>query len=183
MDVPTAIDPNVIGTRIYGLFHHTLLQTGPSGELEPVLTTSYDNDGLNWRFSLREGVIFHDGSMMTADDVVYSFGRLLDPANEASNFGQDLQRCVSGIEATGPMEVTITTHNLDPLLPLRVASYWASIVPAEATKAMAEAVRMSTPLGAGPYKIVEFVSCDRMVLESHDEYWGGAPAASEVARH
>lgn len=180
MDVHTAIGPNVIGTRIYGLFHDTLLQTGHSGELEPVLATSYDNDGLDWRFSLREGVVFHDGTTMTAGDVVYSFGRLLDPANEASNFGQDLQRFVSGIEATGPMEVTITTHNLDPLLPLRVASYWASIVPAEATESLDEAARMSTPLGAGPYRIVEFVSGDRMVLERHDEYWGGRPPASEI---
>lgn len=180
MDAHTAIGPNVIGTRIYGLFHDTLLQTGHSGELEPMLATAYENDGLEWRFSLREGVVFHDGSTMTADDVVYSFGRLLDPANEASNFGQDLQRFVSGIQATGPLEVTITTRNLDPLLPLRVASYWASIVPAEATEAMAEAARMSTPLGAGPYRIVEFISGDRMILERHDEYWGGAPAASEI---
>ena len=180
MDVHTAIGPNVIGTRIYGLFHDTLLQTGHSGELEPVLATAYDNDGLEWRFSLREGVVFHDGTMMTADDVLYSFGRLLDPANEASNFGQDLQRFVSGIEATGPMEVTITTHNLDPLLPLRVASYWASIVPAASTEAMDEASRMSVPLGAGPYSIVEFVAGDRMVLERHDAYWGGTPAASEI---
>ena len=180
MDVHSAIGPNVIGTRVYGLFHDTLLQTGHSGELEPVLATSYDNDGLDWRFSLREGVVFHDGTTMTAGDVVYSFGRLLDPANEASNFGQDLQRFVSGIEATGPMEVTISTHNLDPLLPLRVASYWASIVPAEATEAMDEATRISTPLGAGPYKIVEFVFGDRMVLGRHDEYWGGRPAASEI---
>ena len=180
LDVHTAIGPNVIGMRIYGLFHDTLLQTGHSGELEPMLATSYENDGLEWRFSLREGVVFHDGTTMTADDVVYSFGRLLDPANESSNFGRDLQRFVSGIEASGDMEVTITTHNLDPLLPLRVANYWASIVPAGGTAAMDEASRMSQPLGAGPYRIVEFVSGDRLVLERHDEYWGSSPAASEI---
>ena len=180
MDVHTAIGPNVIGTRIYGLFHDTLLQTGHSGELEPVLATSWDNEGLDWRFSLREGVVFHDGATMTVDDVLYSFGRLLDPANEASNYGQDLQRFVSGIAATGDMEVTITTHNLDPLLPLRIASYWASIVPADSTAAMDDAARMSTPLGAGPYKIVEFVSGDRMVLARHDDYWGGASPADEI---
>ena len=117
---------------------------------------------------------------MTADDVVYSFGRLLDPSNESSNFGQDLQRFVSGIEASGDMEVTITTHNLDPLLPLRVANYWASIVPDGGNEAMDEASRMSQPLGAGPYRIVEFVSGDRLVLERHDEYWGGMPPASEI---
>ena len=180
LDVHTAIGPNVIGTRIYGLFHDTLLQTGHSGELEPMLAISYENDGLEWRFSLREGVVFHDGTTMTADDVVYSFGRLMDPANESSNFGQDLRRFVSGVEAKGDMGVTITTHNPDPLLPLRVANYWASIVPRAGTEAIDEATRMSQPLGAGPYRIVEFVSGDRLVLESHNDYWGGTPAASEI---
>ncbi len=180
LDVHTAIGPNVIGTRIYGLFHDTLLQNSLSGDLKPMLATAYENDGLEWRFSLRDGVAFHDGTTMTADDVVYSFGRLLDPANESSNFGRDLQRFVSGIEASGDLEVTITTHGLDPLLPLRVASYWASIVPDGGTEAMDEAARMSQPLGAGPYKVVEFVSGDRLVLERHDGYWGGAPAASEI---
>ena len=176
LDVHTAIGPNVIGTRIYGLFHDTLLQTGHSGELEPMLAISYENDGLEWRFSLREGVVFHDGTTMTADDVVYSFGRLMDPANESSNFGQDLRRFVSGVEAKGDMGVTITTHNPDPLLPLRVANYWASIVPRAGTEAIDEATRMSQPLGAGRYRIVEFVSGDRLVLESHNDYWGGTPA-------
>ena len=180
MDVHTAIGPNVIGIRTYGLFHDTLLLTGHSGELKPVLATSYENDGLEWRFTLRDGVVFHDGTTMTADDVIYSFERLLDPENESSNFGRDLQRFVSGIEATGDMEVTITSVNLDPLLPLRVANYWASIVPRASTEAMDDAARRSQPLGAGPYKIVEFVSGDRLVLQRHDEYWGGVPAASDI---
>ncbi len=180
LDVHSAIGPNVIGTRVYALFHDPLLQPSLSGELKPMLATSVENDGLEWRFTLRDGVAFHDGAIMTADDVVYSFERLLDPANESSNFGQDLQRFVSGIEASGELEVTITTHNLDPLLPLRVSSYWASIVPRAATEAMDAATRQFMPLGAGPYKVVEFVPGDRLVLERHDAYWGGEAAASDV---
>ena len=136
--------------------------------------------GWNGTFTLREGVVFHDGSTMTADDVVYSFERLLDPSNESSNFGQDLQRFIDNISATGDLEVTITTIALDPLLPLRIANYWASIVPRGATEAMDEATRQSTPVGAGPYKIVEYAPGDRLILERHSEYWGGTPAASEV---
>jgi peptide/nickel transport system substrate-binding protein len=180
LDAHTAIGPNVPGTRIYGLFHDSLMQPDFSGELRPMLATAWENDGLEWRFVLREGVIFHDGSTMTADDVVYTFERLLDPANMSSNFGQDLQRFISGIEATGDLEVTITTINLDPLLPIRISSYWASIVPREATEAMDEATRQSRPIGAGPYKIVEYVPGDRLILERHDDYWGGTPPASEV---
>ncbi len=180
LDVHTAIGPNVSGTRIYGMFHDTLLQPALSGELKPMLATTWENKGLEWRFTLREGVVFHDGTPLTADDVVYSFERLLDPANESSNYGQDLQRFVSGIEAYGDLEVMITTINLDPLLPLRIASYWASIAPRAATESMDEATRRSQPVGAGPYKVVEYIPGDRLILERHDDYWGGRPTASDI---
>lgn len=180
LDAHTAIGPNVSGTRIYGLFHDSLLQTSMSGELKPMLATEWVNDGLEWRFKLREGVIFHDGSTMTADDVVYTFERLLDPANETSNFGQDLQRFVSSVQETGELEVTFTSTATDPLLPIRINSYWASIVPRAGTEAMDEATRQTKPIGAGPYKIVEYVPGDRLVVERHEEYWGGTPPAGQV---
>ena len=50
LDVHTAIGPNVPGTRIYGLFHDTLLQPALTGELKPVLATGWENDGLEWHF-------------------------------------------------------------------------------------------------------------------------------------
>lgn len=179
LDVHPAIGPNLIGTRLYGLFHDTLVQNGFDGTLQPMLATEWENDGLEWRFKLREGVVFHDGSVMTADDVVYSFGRLLDPANESA-FSATMKRFIAKVEATDDLEVKFTSVNPDPLLPFRVASYWASIVPRAATEAASPDVLMTQPIGAGPYKVIEFKPDDRMVLERHSEYWGGLPAASQV---
>ncbi len=181
LDVHTAIGPNIIGSRIFGLFSDSLVQTGNDGELKPMLATEWSGDGLDWRFKLREGVIFHDGSEMTADDVVYSFGRILDPNNpQPSGFAQDLQRYVAKVEATGDLEVAITTPFQDPLLPFRLDSYWASIVPRAATEAAGAETLQFNPIGAGPYKVVEFKTDDRIVLEQHSQYWGGTPAAGQV---
>ncbi len=179
LDVHTAIGPNLIGARLYGLFHDTLVQTGFDGSLQPMLATEWENVGREWRFKLREGVVFHDGSVMTADDVVYSFSRLLNPANESA-FSATMKRFIAEVEATDELEVTFTSVNTDPLLPFRLASYWASIVPRAATEALSEEARMTQPVGAGPYKVIEFRADDRMVLEQHSEYWGGAPSASQV---
>jgi peptide/nickel transport system substrate-binding protein len=181
LDVHTAIGPNIIGARIFGLFTDSLVQTGKDGQLHPMLATEWENDGLAWRFKLREGVVFHDGTVMTADDVVYSFSRILDPNNpQPSGFAQDFQRYVAKVEATGDLEVTFTTMATDPLLPIRLDSYWAGIVPRAATEAADPATLQFKPIGAGPYKVVEFKTDDRIVLERHSEYWGGTPAASQV---
>jgi peptide/nickel transport system substrate-binding protein len=181
LDVHTAIGPNIIGARIFGLFSDSLVQTDKNGQLQPMLATEWDNDGVAWRFKLREGVVFHDGTVMTADDVVYSIGRVLDPNNpQPSGFAQDFQRYVAKVEATGDLEVTFTTMAPDPLLPIRLDSYWAAIVPRAATEAADPATLQFTPIGAGPYKVVEFKTDDRIVLERHSEYWGGTPAAGQV---
>lgn len=181
LDVHTAVGPNIIGSRIFGLFSDSLVQTGKDGELQPMLATEWNGDGLEWRFKLREGVIFHDGSEMTADDVVYSFSRILDPNNpQPSGFAADLQRYVTKVEATGDLEVTFTTPTRDPLLPFRLDSYWASIVPRAATEATDPADLQFKPIGAGPFKVVEFRTDDRIVLEKHSEYWGGTPTIDQV---
>lgn len=178
LDVHTAIGPNIVGSRVFGIFSDTLVHIGSDGELEPMLATSWRNDGDTWVFELREGVTFHDGSEMTAADVVYSFGRLLDPEN-AGNFASQTRRQISSVEATGELQVTFTTPETDPLLPLRLTSYWASIT-SEATAGLDQLTRQTTPIGAGPYRVVEFRTNDRIVLEAHEEYWAGRPAADRV---
>lgn len=181
LDVHTAIGPNIIGSRIFGLFSDSLVQTGKDGSLQPMLATEWSGDGLEWRFKLREGVIFHDGSTMTADDVVYSFNRILDPNNpQPSGFAKDFGRYVANVEATGELEVTLTTPTRDPLLPFRLDSYWASIIPRAATEAADPATLQFKPIGAGPFKVVEFRTDDRIVLEQHRVYWGGTSNVDQV---
>lgn len=178
LDVHTAIGPNVVGTRVFGIFSDALVGIGADGSLQPMLALNWTNHGTDWVFELRQGVVFHDGSKMTSDDVVYSFERILDPANAAVAASQ-IRRKISGVRATGEYEVTFTTPAPDPLLPLRLTSYWTSVV-SKNTADLDEAARQTRPIGAGPYKVVEFRTNDRIVFEAHDAYWGGRPAADEV---
>src|SRR5690606_26357318 len=62
---------------------------------------------------------------------------------------------------------------------LRLTSYWAAIT-SEGTADLDQQARQNTPIGAGPYRVVEFRTNDRIVFEAHDEYWGGQPAADSV---
>ncbi len=177
LDAQTQLGPSNIGYRIYGMIHDSLLHVGRNGQPEGLLATRWANDGLEWRFQLREGVVFHDGSAMTADDVVFSLNRILDPQFEG--IGISLRPFISSVEAIGEYEVSLTTTAVDPLLPYRLANYWVNIMPRAGVEAATSESLQSKPIGAGPYKVVEF-GLDRLVLERHSEYWGGVPAASEV---
>jgi peptide/nickel transport system substrate-binding protein len=171
---------SIVNIRHYGMIFDTLVRTMPDASLAPMLATEWSTeDGQTWVFQLREGVIMHDGSTMTPDDVVYSLNRAL-----AGEFGGSAQSqmapYIASVEATGDMEVTITSIQVDPNIPFRLASTTASIVPAEATAAAEYEDLLWSPIGSGPFKVVEYVEGDRLVLEAHEDYWMGAPDVSTL---
>ncbi|QPC83337.1 twin-arginine translocation signal domain-containing protein [Phototrophicus methaneseepsis] len=177
LDAQTQSGPSNVGYRIYGLMHDSLLQIGRDGQPEGLLATAWENDGNQWRFTLREGVVFHDGTTMTADDVVFSLERMMDP--QYQGIGLTVGPYLASVEATDELEITITTPAPDPLLPYRLANYWVNIMPRAGVEAAGFDAMQANPIGAGPYKVVEFTP-DRLVLEQHSEYWGGTPAAGEI---
>jgi len=177
LDSQTQLGPSNIGYRLYGLMHDSLTHIGHNGQPQPLLATEWENDGMEWRFQLREGVVFHDGSTMTADDVVFSFNRILNP--EFGGIGVSLGAFIASVEKVDDLEVAFTTNGVDPLLPYRLSNYWLNIMPQAAVEATDFDTLQTQPIGAGPYKVVEFTP-DRLVVERHSEYWGGTPAASEI---
>ena len=78
-----SLDPHhvpgaIIGNRIYHMIFDSLTRTSPEGEVVPMLATAWEaTDETTWVFTLREGVQFQDGSIMTAEDVAFSLNRLL----------------------------------------------------------------------------------------------------------
>ncbi|MBK8023772.1 MAG: ABC transporter substrate-binding protein [Chloroflexi bacterium] len=178
LDAQSQNGPSNIGYRFYGMMHDSLTQVGRDGQPQPLLATEWANDGDRWRFTLRDGVVFHDGTPLTADDVVFSFNRMMSE-EYPQNFGNALLRpFIANVEATGDLEVTFTSVQPDPLLPLRLAYHWANIMPRAATEATDFDTLQIAPVGAGPYKVVEFTT-DHLVLEAHSEYWG-RPAADRI---
>lgn len=180
-----SLDPHhvpgaIIGNRIYHMIFDTLTRTDTDGVVQPMLATEWAaTSDTTWVFTLREGVVFQDGTEMTAEDVAFSLNRLLF-SDQESFIRASFAPFISAVEATGDLEVTITTPVVDPLLPLRLSSPYAAIMPqAYVEEAGFDAVQ-TAPIGAGPYRVEELAAGERLVLVRHDAYWMGQPDASRV---
>ncbi len=170
----------IIGNRIYHFIYDQLTRTDADGQVQPMLATAWSAASpTTWVFTLRPDVQFHDGTVMTADDVAFSLNRLLFSPNDSLIRTQFLP-FISAVEATGDLEVTITTPNPDPLLPLRLSTPYSAIMPRAYVEAAGFDAVQTAPIGAGPYKVVELIPGDRLVLERHDGYWMGEPPLARV---
>lgn len=137
-------------------------------------------DPLTYVYHIRDGVTFHDGSPLTPEDVVYSYTWHQDP-NNRSQLGAFFTSMES-ITASGPQEVTIKLKKPDALFQYSAAHMSGFIF----KKAQLEAAGAdygtpaALPLGTGPFKVVEWVPGDRVVLEAYDDYWGGRPSVRRI---
>lgn len=150
-----------------------------SGKLVPGLATEWKavND-TTWQFTLRQGVKWHDGSPFTAADVKFTIDRASDPA--AKTLVSSVFTTVASIETPDDHTVLIKTKAPDALMAARQASYGGQIMPKDYfTKVGADEFNKK-PIGTGPYKFVEWVKDDRVVLEAFKDYWGGAPDAAKT---
>ena len=143
-----------------------------NGEYHPALATSwsFDVDSLTWTFQLREGVTFHNGVPLTADAVVFSIERIVDPADPMPAAGY--LAIVEEARATGPLTVEIELKSLNPDFLLTLFSTWI-VEPGSAADG-------ATPVGTGPYVVTDYGPDQRIVLTRYDGYWGGAAAIAQV---
>ncbi|RZU62663.1 ABC transporter substrate-binding protein [Zhihengliuella halotolerans] len=151
----------------------TLVVLDEAGDPLPGLATEWEQtDDLTWRFSIREGVSFHDGSELTAEAAANS----LRAAVEASPVprildGVDLQVDVDGDQ------VVLTTADTDPLLPNRLSSPQLSIL-SEAAYEGDTVDPVGT--GTGPFELTAVDGTSGATLERFDGYWGEAAAAAGI---
>jgi peptide/nickel transport system substrate-binding protein len=125
-----------------------------------------------WTFKLRQGVTFHDGSELTADDVVYSLNRHKD-AKVASR-ANALAKPMTEIKATGKYEVTITLEAPNADLPVILGTWHFFIIKNGTTE-------FNTANGTGPYKVKEFTPGVRAVGVRNPNYFkAGKPYIDEI---
>ena len=145
-------------------------------QLQPMLATSWtpSKGGAVWTFKLRQGVKFHDGSPLTADDVVYTIQQLADPKN-ASNA---LSTFAGVLKPAGVVKVdsgTVAFHleAANGNFPYLVSSdnYNAIIVP----KGTDFAKWSKTFVGTGPFKLSSYTQNVSASFTANPDYWGGAP--------
>lgn len=173
VDVPS-LDPNerfdfVTETVAANVFE-PLLRYDREMTFAPCLAKAWEiREGSTWRFHLREGVSFHDGSTLTADDVAFSIARL------RARRDWDIHRYVSAItDVTVVDPLTVDVRSERPAGLLSVLSY-VYVLPRRSVEAAGEAAFFRAPAGTGPYRIAAWAPGKTLRLEAHAGYWGGPP--------
>jgi peptide/nickel transport system substrate-binding protein len=140
---------------------------GREGGVEPVLAESWEAEGTNWIFHLREGVTFHDGSEMTSADVVASFERAQD---EGSQIGASRLLPETEVVAVDDYTVEWRMPTVDPTVPARAAAIF--IVPEEYAPVSDQRLRDELP-GTGPYQLESWEKGQGITLVAYEDYWSG----------
>lgn len=148
------------------------------GNVVPALAESWEisEDGTEYTFTLRQGVKFHNGEDFDAQDVVTSWEAGTDPVNA---YSYDVARTTS-VEVIDDYTVKLTSEEPDPLFLRFVAGSWAMIPTDYFNEVGLEGIE-ANPVGTGPFKFVEWVKGDRIVLEAFEDYWDeGLPKLAKV---
>lgn len=150
----------------------SLLRLNPDYTLSPGLAEAYDHPTPDtWVYTIRDGVTFHDGTPLTADDVVASMSRHIDPEVGSSWFST--YQNVASIEKTGDRQVTVTMTQADSQFNLGMGGS-AGVIESAATLAeKGSDYGNSTGLVncTGPFALTEWKSGESVTLTRYDDYW------------
>ncbi|MDQ1128216.1 ABC transporter substrate-binding protein [Microbacterium sp. SORGH_AS_0888] len=151
----------------------TLVTLDDDATAQPSLATSWTRiDDTSWRFAIRPGVTFHDGTTLTADAVVNA----LQQAAQASPVPRILKGVGLQARADGDA-VVVTTASVDPLLPQRLSSPQLSIL---APAAYDGDIVSPVGTGTGPFRLVAVNGISGATLDRYDDYWGGTAKAAGI---
>jgi len=166
LDMPKAAERNA--SNASWQLYDSLVFINDEGALEPALATSWEvaEDGVTYTFTLREGVTFHNGEPFNAQAVVASWERGKNPENQ---YFDNWTPAVS-VEAVDDLTVAITTETVRPLFLREMAQSWAMTPPGYIAE-VGEQGFLEHPVGTGPFKLVEWIQGDRIVMEKNENYW------------
>ena len=179
---PRTLDPHAMNEQltlsIQTQIYDTLVGRGKNLELVPSLATSWENTGgATWRFTLREGVKFHEGQDFTAEDVAFSIER----GKPGSQFRAFLAH-ITDVRIVDDFTVDVTTAEVDPLLPGKLSTLnimdrdWAIANDSETVSdigADAEEIHATRHAnGTGPYRLRLREPGIRTELARNDDWWG-----------
>jgi peptide/nickel transport system substrate-binding protein len=163
---------------LYAL-HDALVKPMPGSAMAPSLAESWSasKDGLVYEFVLRQGVKFHNGEPLTADDVKFSFERYRGAAAKL------LKDKVAAVETADAARVRFRLKEPWPDFmtyygTLATGAGW--VVPRKYLEKVGDEGFKKAPVGAGPYKFVSFNPGVELVLEAHEGYWRKAPSVKRL---
>lgn len=158
-----------------------LTYRGPDLKLTPGLATGWQelDNGKRIRFTLRQGVVFHNGEAFNADSVKFTFDRLMGDEGkkgpQRSNYA-----AIQRVEIIDDYTVDFYLHAPDPVLLTKLAGYGAMIVPPEYIQEKGEAHFNANPVGTGPFRFASYAPKVGIKLEAFADHWGGAPELTNL---
>ncbi|HEY0418147.1 MAG TPA: ABC transporter substrate-binding protein, partial [Acetobacteraceae bacterium] len=163
---------------VYRNIFDNLLTRDLAGKIVPQVATAwrYEND-TTIVFDLRTDIAFHDGSKLTPEDVAFSIRRIINPEFRSPQLSQFDQ--ISGVEITGPAQVTLHTKTPYPALLAQLVKL--SIVPRAVVEKLGDQRFNQEPLGSGPFRFNRWQRGVQSVLDANDGYWRGKPSFRSVA--
>ncbi len=152
-------------------------------EIEPCLAESYEisEDGLRYTFHLREGVRFHDGTLLTAEVALFSFQRQMDEEHpghlqEASfQYWKTLYQEIKEVRAEGEMSIVFELSEPNSSLLYSLAIFPAFLLSPNALEEHGDNFQRH-PVGTGPYRFLNWTPNQAIVMEKNPDYWDVANA-------
>ena len=168
---PTSAAAGAIDSVLYSNVFEGLTRFMSDGSVVAGLAESWEisEDGTIYTFTLREGVMFHDGSMMDAEDVKFTLDRAR--SEDSANAQKALFVGISEVTVIDPTTVEVKLSAPDGNFLFNMAWGDAVIVAPESI----ETIKQS-PIGTGPFKFDTWVQGDRIEISRNPDYWGDAPA-------
>ena len=148
--------------------YETLVRLSPTYQIEPLLAKTWEFVAPNtWRFHLRTGVAFHNGSMLTAKDVVWTMHRIARTPGGTMGLGPSSARAIDD----STVEITPVRPNRRLVEQLTHPNWSVLAAGTEPGK---------KTVGTGPYHLAEYVKGDHITVERFGGYWGAAPKLERI---
>lgn len=195
---PGNVDPMIAGrigamTVVRAIFDTLVFYDAVKGEFQPRIAKEWkiSKDGKVYTFILNQGVKFHNGRELVADDVKYSIERVLNPDNASPNAGgfQDIvgakefqakkAKEVTGIKVKGKYEIEISLTRPNPVFMYNISGTAASVVPKEEVERLKDKFGHE-PVGSGPFVFVSWRKDDRIIVKANENWFKGKPSIDGI---
>ncbi len=181
---PSAMDPHFhnlgANLNVAANMFDTLVRMDADSRLQPALAASWKViDPTTWEFKLRDGVRFHDGTPLTADDVIYSLDRPGKLVNSPAGFAI-FTKAIATKQAVDASTIRITTAGPYPLLLSDLSTIYILSRKAAEGVATEDFAKGTGMIGTGPYRFTSFLRDDRVELAANPAPWGDKPGWDKV---
>ncbi len=179
--IPPSPDPHLDSTAnslpIYATLYEKLVVADERANPVPVLAESWKaTNDTTWEFKLRQGVKFHNGDPLTADDVKFSLERVLKPETKSPWTARISE--IDHVDAVDPTTVRVATKH--PFGALIQGLMVVDILPAKYFQSKGDQGFADAPVGTGPFTFKEFVKQDHFTITANPSYRGNKAKLAEV---